>query len=269
MVPVVSRSRVPLPAPLRSPPVTALPRYYGRSDSYAGGSSARQSMNTVVAPRRSPCVLHHAVMPIPSPPTWCAPMALLHATRSTRRSLHRCRLRLRRCDAGSSLTPGRIEFVILRTRHSPSIALHLASRRRSYRWVRAGERLPGEDSHLSVMAPLQAHVAPRERAGRVRRIADRRARFATKPERVLLSAILLTRLAGRSGRRRDRSAGRRCVTASARLPLDSAPCLRGELRDLRRLRHAHNFTIRIEPQPARRSPGAWFSRDYRRPCRSC
>ena len=167
MVPVVSRSRVPLPAPLRSPPVTALPRYYGRSDSYAGGSSARQSMNTVVAPRRSPCVLHHAVMPIPSPPTWCAPMALLHATRSTRRSLHRCRLRLRRCDAGSSLTPGRIEFVILRTRHSPSIALHLASRRRSYRWVRAGERLPGEDSHLSVMAPLQAHVAPRVRAGRI------------------------------------------------------------------------------------------------------
>ena len=62
-------------------------------------------------------------------------------------------------DADSSLTSGRIEFVILRTGRSPSIAPHLASRRRSYRGVRAGERLPGEDFHLSVMAPLQAHVA--------------------------------------------------------------------------------------------------------------
>jgi hypothetical protein len=71
-------------------------------------------------------------------------------------------MRLRTFEAGSSLTSGRIEFVLLRTGGSPSMALHLASRRRSYRWVRAGERLPGEDLHLSVMAPLQAHfVSPR------------------------------------------------------------------------------------------------------------
>lgn len=35
-------SRIPLPAPLRSTPVTALRRYYRRSDSCAGGSSARR-----------------------------------------------------------------------------------------------------------------------------------------------------------------------------------------------------------------------------------
>ena len=44
---------------------------------------------------------------------------------------------------------------------SPSIAPHLALRRRSYRGVRAGERMPGEAFHLSVMAPLQAHAVPR------------------------------------------------------------------------------------------------------------
>jgi hypothetical protein len=36
--------------------------------------------------------------------------------------------------AGSSPTPGRIEFVILRTGRSPPVALHLASRQRSYSW---------------------------------------------------------------------------------------------------------------------------------------
>ena len=55
---------------------------------------------------------------------------------------------------------------------------------------------------------------------------------------------------------------------SARLPLVSAPFLRGELRYLRPLRHQHS-RFRTELQPARRSPGAWFSRDYRRPCRWC
>ncbi len=101
-------------------------------------------------------------MTIPSPTTPRAPPALSHAT-PQRPLVPGCRRsRFRLYKAGSSLTSGRIEFVILRTGHSPSIALHLASRRRSYRWVRAGERMPGEDFHLSDMAPLQAHLAPRE-----------------------------------------------------------------------------------------------------------
>lgn len=43
-------SRIPLPVPLRSTPVTALRRYYEHSDSCAGGSSAPVSMNTVLVP---------------------------------------------------------------------------------------------------------------------------------------------------------------------------------------------------------------------------
>jgi hypothetical protein len=59
--------------------------------------------------------------------------------------------------AGSSVAPGRIEFVILRTGCSPPAALHHASLRRSGIRLQAGERLPGEDFHLSDYARFQAH----------------------------------------------------------------------------------------------------------------
>jgi len=59
------------------------------------------------------------------------------------------RVRLRHKCAGSSGIPGRIEFVILRTGRSPPAALHLASWRRSCIRLQAGERMPGEDFHLS------------------------------------------------------------------------------------------------------------------------
>ncbi len=52
---------------------------------------------------------------------------------------------------------GRIAFVILRTDSSPPVALHPASRRRSYLRLQAGERLPGEDSHLPDRVHSQAH----------------------------------------------------------------------------------------------------------------
>src|SRR5688572_20159695 len=63
---VMRPSRIPLPAPLRSTPVTTLRRYYERSDSCAGGSSARASMNTVLIPaqgslRPVPCRHDHSV----------------------------------------------------------------------------------------------------------------------------------------------------------------------------------------------------------------
>jgi hypothetical protein len=170
-------SRIPLPAPLRSTPVTALRRYDERSDSCAGGSSARASMNTVLTPtqgslRPVPCRHDHSV----STHLTCPDGAFTRYPSAPVGSPRECGLRFRRVRAGSSLTSGRIEFVILRTGHSPSIALHLASRRRSYRWVRAGERMPGEDFHLSVMAPLQAHAARRPLAcHRAKRGAAQRA----------------------------------------------------------------------------------------------
>ena len=64
---------------------------------------------------------------------------------------------LRLSLAGSSTAPGRIEFVILRTGHSPPAALHPASRRRSCIWLQAGERIPEEDLHLSDHSRFQAH----------------------------------------------------------------------------------------------------------------
>ena len=63
--------------------------------------------------------------------------------------------------AGSSGIPGRIEFVIiLRTGRSPPAAPHPASWRRSCIRFQAGERIPGEDLHLSDCACSQAHIPP-------------------------------------------------------------------------------------------------------------
>jgi hypothetical protein len=59
--------------------------------------------------------------------------------------------------AGSSIAPGRIEFVILRTGRSPPAAPHYASLRRSCIRLQVGERFPGEDSHLSDYSRFQAH----------------------------------------------------------------------------------------------------------------
>lgn len=162
-------SRIPLPAPLRSTPVTALRGYSGRSDSCAGGSLALQSMNTVLRPtqvslRPAPCRPGHSVSNHPTCPDRA--FARYPSARVGFPRLRRLRFRLCPSRLITHVRPNRVRF--LRTGQSPSIAPHLASRRRSYRWVRAGERLPGEDFHLSVMAPLQARSGPALRAGRLR-----------------------------------------------------------------------------------------------------
>ena len=46
---------------------------------------------------------------------------------------------------------------------SPHIASHPASRRRSYVQLQAGERIPEEDFHLSVLVRFQAHSPARQR----------------------------------------------------------------------------------------------------------
>src|SRR5688572_17062186 len=196
---VMRPSRIPRPAPLRSPPVTALRRYYERSDSCAGGSSARDEHEhrpdpAQVSLRPVPCRHDHSV----STHHTCPGIAFTRYPSAAASSPPYGGLRFRQFQAGSSPTYGRIEFVILRTGHSPSIAPHLASRRRSYRWVRAGERMPGEDLHLSVMAPLQAHA--RWRFAPARRHDD-----TTKPLRVTSTdAARWRRRASRGGRSEDR-----------------------------------------------------------------
>src|SRR6202048_5360993 len=77
----------------------------------------------------------------------------------------RFRFRLRHCYAGSPITPGRIEFVILRTGRSPPTALHFTSRRRSCSRLQAGERIPEQAFHLSDHSRFQAHIAQHLSAG--------------------------------------------------------------------------------------------------------
>jgi hypothetical protein len=69
----------------------------------------------------------------------------------------RLRSRLRCSLASSPMSPGRIEFVVLRTGRSPPAAPHHASLRRSCCRLQAGERLPEEDFHLSNHLRFQAH----------------------------------------------------------------------------------------------------------------
>ena len=134
---------------LRSIPVTGLPRYYGRSDSCRPGSSALACMNSGSC-RRQVSLLHVADLPIPlAPTTRQSPDAALSRYPSARRFPQLPGSRLRHYLAGSPILTGRIEFVILRMDRSPPAAPHPVSRRRSCIQLQAGERMPGEDFHLS------------------------------------------------------------------------------------------------------------------------
>src|SRR5262245_29266753 len=59
--------------------------------------------------------------------------------------------------AGSPKRTGRNGFALLRAAHSPPVASHPASRRRSYNRLQAGVCLPEEDLHLSGQIRLQTH----------------------------------------------------------------------------------------------------------------
>jgi len=102
---------------------------------------------------RPPCFTHSTIQTIPSPTTLgSSDVAFASATSfisaSDLRPLYRVlslprtqasgdRSRLRPWVAGSPKTPGRNGFVILRTGRSPPVALHPASRRRSYSRLQA------------------------------------------------------------------------------------------------------------------------------------
>jgi len=101
---------------------------------------------------RSLCFTYSPFQTIPSPTTLCSPVVALYTLPCSQRdrlpisrpfafsfgSGHRQnRSRLRHSLAGSPKSPGRNGFVILRTGRSPPVALHPASRRRSYSWLQA------------------------------------------------------------------------------------------------------------------------------------
>jgi hypothetical protein len=64
---------------------------------------------------------------------------------------------LRRSLAGSPPGMAESSSLALRTGRSPPVASHLASRRRSYLQLQAGERMPEKDLHLSDQTHLQTH----------------------------------------------------------------------------------------------------------------
>ena len=102
-------------------------------------------------------LIHVSDLPIPLSPNTPQALAVdFSRYPSSRRVSHSRGSRLHLRYAGSTLT-GRIEFVILRMDRSPPVAPHPASRRRSYSWLQAGERLPEEDFHLSDHLRFQAH----------------------------------------------------------------------------------------------------------------
>lgn len=83
-------------------------------------------------------------------------IALTHYPSASRTS-GSLRSGLRRSLAGSPRDKAESSSRALRTSRSPPVAPHLASRRRSYVQLQAGECVPEEDFHLSDLAHLQTH----------------------------------------------------------------------------------------------------------------
>ena len=105
------------------------------------------NMNTVSVPRQV-SLIHVSDLPIPPSPN--TPQALdadFSRYPSSRRVSHSRGSRLHLRYAGSPTLTGRIEFLIVRMDRSPPVAPHPVSRRRSYSWLQAGERIPEEDFH--------------------------------------------------------------------------------------------------------------------------
>ena len=131
---------------LRSRPVTALLRYYGRSDSCPALLPTGQVSLIHVAWPSNPSVSNHP----------CAPTVVFARYPSTPWASH-CRVWASPLASRLAGRTSRIEFLFVRMGRSPPVAPHLVLRRRSYLWLQAGERLPGKDFHLPNHARFQAH----------------------------------------------------------------------------------------------------------------
>ena len=204
--PSSERSQIPLPAPLRSTPVTVLRRYYERSDACAGAlrlvpehehPPVRAGLPASCATPLSPFRLHPPHAP-------CRRFCTLPhsvdspATRTPEISPFECRLidhvrpyRVRHpTDWGltSDCSPPRLAATQLSLVTGPESG-----------W-------PGEDLHLSDAAPLQAHTRARLLPGSVVRTRRRpRTRGERRDWRVRCRRLVLTT----RRRRRPASRGRR------------------------------------------------------------
>jgi len=144
---------------LRSRPITALPSYYGRSDSCPRGSSSLPGEGFSASRNEQVSLIHVPGLPIiPSPTTRCAPgTAFPRYPSALRASLlrwvldfaFRTQARQLRPAVSSLLSYGLIFHPLLLSTppHGDAVAVGF----------QAGERIPGEDFHLSGQARFQAH----------------------------------------------------------------------------------------------------------------
>jgi len=143
---------------LRSPGVTPLHRYYGRSDFVRGGSSAWKRHELRFIPQPISLLSALGFLTVLSPTICVCPKA---AGISPVRSLDAREFcspdRLRPCSVGSPNTADRIEFTLspssetlLRTGHSLPVAPHPVLPRRSYSSIQHAS-----SAHRSGLPPLQ------------------------------------------------------------------------------------------------------------------
>ncbi len=135
--------------------VTRLHRYYGRSDSCC--PALRDLVHELRLFPQQVSLIHASVLPDHSVSKHLMHRCCRFITLPFSSTAFLCGSRLRPWLAGSSIAPGRIEFVILRTGRSPPAALHHTSLCRSCIRLQAGERMPEEDFHLSDSPRFQAH----------------------------------------------------------------------------------------------------------------
>ena len=127
---------------LRSIPITGLPRYYGRSDSCRPGSSVPHWQHEHRLCDRQVSLLHAHELPIPpSPNTQDASRRRFRTLPLSSTGFPLARVKTSPVGGRLVSRSGRIEFVVLRMDRSPPVALHTASRQRSYLQLRAGKRL--------------------------------------------------------------------------------------------------------------------------------
>ena len=108
---------------LRSISVTRFHRYYGRSDSCSPRLFGTWSMNSGSFSEQV-SLIHASGLPVHSVSKHLTLRGRRFYTLPLSSTAFPCGSRLRLWLAGSSLTPGRIEFVILRTGRSPPAASH-------------------------------------------------------------------------------------------------------------------------------------------------
>ena len=103
----------------------------------------------------SPLHVTRPFVTIPPPNTPAPPSPLSHATPQLDGFPSQVQASPLASRLAGVVRPNRVR--LLRTGASPPVALHPASRRRSYLRLQAGERMPEEDLHLSERVRSRAH----------------------------------------------------------------------------------------------------------------